>query len=111
MWEVAFKLKELSELEGIESYFHFNNNMMSHLDLCLRQLRLVQESGGELSSLNKYLTFYQSLEDTKKIKTDELVIASPDAGFDVTTLKIDYSGEDATQLVEKILVNLDNQEC
>jgi hypothetical protein len=70
--------------------------MMAHFDLYKRQLQLLKENGGELSSLNKYLTFYESLDDQKKIKTNQLVFATPEAGCDVTTVKLDFSGEDGT---------------
>jgi len=43
--------------------------MMSYFDLYKRSLSQVKQTNGHISSLNKYLTFYESLEDTKKIFT------------------------------------------
>ena len=60
------------------------------------------------SSLNKYLTFYYSLERQKQIFTQEVEIKVPEEGFDVTSLEIDLSSnENGQELVEKVLIRLD----
>lgn len=81
---------------------------MSYLDLQQRSLALLSEQGGEHSSLNKYLTFYNSLEAQKKIYSHDVHIKNPDEGCDVHTVEVCFDGEDAKQLVEKVLVRLDS---
>lgn len=86
MLEVAYKLRELTEIKGIDVSYVFQNNMMSYFDLYKRVLNQVKEEGGEGSSLNKYLTFYESLEDSKKIFSHDVAIKNPDDGCDIQTL-------------------------
>jgi len=112
MLEVAYKLRELTEIKGIDVSYVFQNNMMSYFDLYKRVLNQVKEEGGEGSSLNKYLTFYESLEDSKKIFSHDVAIKNPDDGCDIQTLEVDFGGDDSAnkQLVEKVLVRLDDTE-
>jgi hypothetical protein len=86
--------------------------MMSYFDLYKRILDLVKVEGGEDSSLNKYLTFYESLEDAKKIFSHDVSLNKPDEGCDIQTLEVDFGGDDPAnkQLVEKVLVRLDDAE-
>jgi hypothetical protein len=107
MWEVSYRLRVLSQMKGIEVYFKGQNNMMSYFDLYTRALAEVKKENGEHSSLNQYLTFYESLEDPKRIFTQDVAIRAPDEGCDVTTLEV---GEDQQQVVEKVLVRLHDVE-
>jgi hypothetical protein len=74
-------------------------------------MALLKENGGEHSSLNEYLTFYNSLEVSKNIFSHDISIKTPDEECDVQTVEIDFSGDDATkkQMIEKILVRLDGE--
>ena len=82
---------------------------MSYFDLFERVLNLSREKEEHNSKFNKYLTFYNSLEDQKKIKTQDVAIKNPSEGCQIQTLEVNF-GEDADQLVEKVLVHLDNAE-
>ena len=90
MYEIAFKLRELSQLQHVSP--PFLTNAVSYFDLYIRLLKEVNESNGQLSELNKYLTFYESLEDTKKIHSQDVQILPPHEGTDVMTLEVDFSG-------------------
>lgn len=61
------------------------------------------------SALNKYLTFYHSLEEEQKVFSHNVELRLPDEGCQVQTLEVDFSGDDAAakQLVEKVLVRID----
>lgn len=83
--------------------FCFSNNLISYMNLYIRILALLEQDdiNGDSerlesltlknSSLNKYLTFYYSLERQKQIYTLEIEIKAPEEGFDVTSLEIDLS--------------------
>ena len=92
MLEVAYKLRELAEIKGVDVNYAFQNNMMSYFDLYKRVLDQLKEEGGEQSSLNKYLTFYESLEDSKKIYSHDVAIKNPEEGCDIQTLQVDFGG-------------------
>jgi len=82
---------------------------MSYFDLYERVLNLSREREAQNSSFIKYLTFYNSLEDQKKIYTHEVAIKNPAEGCHIQSLEVDF-GKDPDQLVEKVLVHLDNNE-
>jgi hypothetical protein len=62
MMELAFKMRELSESQEIDSYFYFQNNLMSYFDLYKRYFALLGDKKSEACKLNKYMTFFNTLE-------------------------------------------------
>lgn len=56
---------------------------MSYLDLYRRIISLLETSDIKQSSINKYLTFYNSLEDQKKIYSHDIEIKNPEEGCDI----------------------------
>lgn len=72
MYEIAFKLRELSQSQDMTMAYPFQTNAMSYFDLYIRLLHEVKETNGQYSQLNKYLAFYESLEDSKKIHTQDI---------------------------------------
>ena len=113
--ELAYKIKELASLKEIDAYYAFQSNLMSFIDLYQRCLLLAkdehQNERGELSSFNKYLTFYNSLEDAKKIYSHTVAIRNPEEGAAVQTVEINFDGDDPDnkQLVEKVFTRLDEE--
>jgi hypothetical protein len=81
---------------------------MSYVDLYKRYYQVVQGEKREESELNKYMTFYNSLEQSLRIQTHDVAIKNPEEGCQVTTVVVDFSGDDQAdpQLVEKVLVRL-----
>jgi hypothetical protein len=77
------------------------------LDLYKRIISLLETNDIKHSNINKYLTFYNSLDDYKKIYSHDIEIRNPDEGCDVQTLEVDFSGEDGQQVVEKVLTRID----
>jgi len=113
--ELAYKIKELASLKEIDVYYASQSNLMSFIDLYQRCLELAkdehQAERGELSSFNKYLTFYNSLEDQKKIYSHNVAVRNPEEGAAVQTVEINFDGEDPEnkQLVEKVFTRLDEE--
>lgn len=101
-------MRELSESQEIDSYFYFQNNLMSYFDLYKRYFALLGDKKSEACKLNKYMTFFNTLEQQNRIQSHDVAIQTPEEGCQVTTVEVDFSGEDADdkQLVEKILVRL-----
>ena len=114
--ELAYKIKELASLKEIDVYYAFQSNLMSFIDLYQRCLELAKDehhspTRGELSSFNKYLTFYNSLEDQKKIYSHTVAIRNPEEGAAVQTVEVNFDGDDPDnkQLVEKVFSRLDEE--
>jgi hypothetical protein len=86
--ELAYKLRQLSEFPEMDVYFSFQNNMMSYIDLYQRVLALLNYGDGphyakevKNSALNKYLTFYHSLDEEQKIYSHTIELKVPEDGF------------------------------